>query len=340
MSLVSANTGSAAIVLDERRIREHRPVASPSEHGGEIESKPVDMHLDDPEPQTVHDQIADHRMVAVHGVAAAGVVAIGARVAVRHVVGGVVDAPERRRRSDHLAFAGVIEDDIEDDFDSGGVEIAHQPLELPHLTAGPVSGGVGRFGREERERMVAPDVAEGVGAGPACIERRIQFVEFHDRHQLHRGDPERLQVRNLLHQTRERPGILHAGRRVARECADVELVNDGLGDRRLQRLIGAPLEIDLRDEGSPPGGYRPRPFLATDNRSSVRIEHHEVPVERVADALWTAQPESVFGADAEIGDEDVPDIAGSVQSGIERHFVKRRPSAPVEEHERNGLGVL
>ena len=62
---------------------------------GQIEAEAVDVHLQHPVAQRVHDQLQHARMLQVERVAAAGVIHVVARiVADQAVVGGVVDAAE------------------------------------------------------------------------------------------------------------------------------------------------------------------------------------------------------------------------------------------------------
>ena len=69
---------------------EHRAVLAAREHAREVEAEAVDAQLVGPVLEAVHDEARDQRMVAVDRVAAAGVVAIAARVARVVVVEDVV----------------------------------------------------------------------------------------------------------------------------------------------------------------------------------------------------------------------------------------------------------
>ena len=59
-----------------------------------------------------------------------------------------------------IAFGGVVVNDVENDLDSSGVQIAHHPLELVHLLASIAAAGVFRFRREETNGVVAPVVCK------------------------------------------------------------------------------------------------------------------------------------------------------------------------------------
>ena len=101
------------------------------ERAGEVEPEAIDVHLVHPVPQAVHDQLQHLGALHVERVPAPGEVHVVARV-VGHepVVRGVVDPLQRQRRAEVVAFGGVVVDDVEDDFEAGGVERAHHPLEL------------------------------------------------------------------------------------------------------------------------------------------------------------------------------------------------------------------
>ena len=99
------------------------------------------MHLRDPVAQRVHDELQHVRLSRVQCVAGAGVVEVEPRVVVAQpVVGRVVDAAERQRRSSFVAFRRVVVDDVEDHLEAGGVQRAHQCLELAHLLAAAACG--------------------------------------------------------------------------------------------------------------------------------------------------------------------------------------------------------
>ena len=106
------------------------------ERGREVEAEPVDVHLEHPVAQAVHDQLQHVRVPHVQRVAGAGVVHVVAPV-VRDetVVRRVVDPLERQHRPEVVPLRGVVVDDVEDDFDARLVQRLHQVLELLHLLA-------------------------------------------------------------------------------------------------------------------------------------------------------------------------------------------------------------
>ncbi len=179
------------ILLDE--VEERREAVDvlqlARQRGGQVEPETVDVHLLHPVPEAVHDQLQHVGVAGVEGVARAGVVHVIAFVALdQPVVGGVVEAAERERRSEVVALRGVVVDDVEDHLDAGLVQRPNHRLELGHLAAGLPRRGVLVVRREEADRVVAPVVAE------PSIEEVAVLHELVDGHQLDGGDPELAQV--------------------------------------------------------------------------------------------------------------------------------------------------
>ena len=122
---------------------------------------------------------------------------------------------------------------------------------------------VGLVRREERHRRVAPVVDES--------RRRVLRVELEHRQQLHRGDAERLQVRNLLDQSGVGAALSgrDAGARMLREAAHVHLVNDGLRGRTHAAARRPPSRsaTDRRPRSSSRCGVVARPLAPRRGRS-------------------------------------------------------------------------
>ncbi len=152
------------------------------ERAREVEAEAVDVHLEDPVAQAVHDELQHARAAHVERVARAGEVLVVARVVRQQpVVGAVVDAAQRQRRPEVIALGGVVVDDVEDDFEVGGVEGTHHDLELAHGFERQRREREAHVGREVRERVVAPVVVQAAaerggprrcGDGPASARRR------------------------------------------------------------------------------------------------------------------------------------------------------------------------
>ena len=75
----------------------------------------------DPMPHGVEDEADDRRPVGGKRIAGAGIVDQAAGIVLRvAIVERVVEAAERQRRPVDVAFAGMVEDGVEDDVDAGG----------------------------------------------------------------------------------------------------------------------------------------------------------------------------------------------------------------------------
>ena len=117
----------------------------PGQRGRQVKPVAVDVHLGDPVPQRVHDQLQGPRVARVQRVPAAGRVHVQPRVGrVQPVVRRVVQPAEAQRRAGVVALGGVVEHHVEQDLDPGRVQRVHHRLELGHLAAGPPGPDRGR----------------------------------------------------------------------------------------------------------------------------------------------------------------------------------------------------
>ena len=132
MIFVSANNGSSAINSTIGGLGIKLPVAIATQDAGQIESETVDVIVVNPVSQTMKNHLANNRMIAVDRVAAATVVTVMLAFA-QDVVDLVFQSFERQRRTIFVAFAGVIEHDVQDHFDAGAVQRLDHLLELAHL---------------------------------------------------------------------------------------------------------------------------------------------------------------------------------------------------------------
>ena len=151
------------VLLDE--VEERREpvdvVQFAGERGREVEPEPVDVHLLDPVPEAVHDQLEHVGMAHVQAVAGARVVDVPARIGrVEPVVRLVVEPPERQHGTARAPLGGVVVDHVEDHLDARLVQGLHHHLELLHLLAAVTARRVGVVGSEEADRVVPPVVAE------------------------------------------------------------------------------------------------------------------------------------------------------------------------------------
>ena len=125
----------------------------------EVEAEPIDVHVDDPIPQAVHDELQHVGVPRVETVARARVVDVATEIfGIEPVVRGVVDALQRQHRPEVVTLGGVVVDDVEDHLEPRVVQPPHHPFELAHLLPALTGAAVLVVGREVRDRVVTPVV--------------------------------------------------------------------------------------------------------------------------------------------------------------------------------------
>ena len=146
---------------------------------------------------------------------------------------------------DVIALGRVVVDDVEDHLDAGLVQRLDHLLEVLHLLSLTVAMRVLVVRREVADRVVAPVVAQ-----PSLDEVRV-VDEFVDRQHLEGGDAESLEV---LDEGRVGDAGIAAAQLFVdvgmedRRAFDVGLVDDSLGPRQPERLIGRPIEVRIDDD--------------------------------------------------------------------------------------------
>ena len=102
-----------------------------SQRTGEIEPKPIDMHLGHPISQAVHQHLQDSRMSHIKRIAATGEIGvIPSILVIQQVVARIVDPAPRKRRPPFIPFRGMVIDHIQNDLDSGGMQRADHRFEF------------------------------------------------------------------------------------------------------------------------------------------------------------------------------------------------------------------
>ena len=140
------------------------------ERGCEIEPEAVDMADFHPVSKRIHHHLQDTRVRKVERISrTCEVVVVAGIVRLQPVIGRVVDAPERQGRSKVVALGGVVVDDVEQNLDPGIVESGNRGAKCIER----IVGSVARFGGEERERVIAPIVAELLFDQPAIVDESM-----------------------------------------------------------------------------------------------------------------------------------------------------------------------
>ena len=122
------------------------------------------MHFLDPVTKAVHDHAADDRMIGVERVAGAAEIGVAGAVWLEDVVSAVVQSPETQRWAAMVAFRGVIEHHVENDFDARPVQRLDHVAKLVHRAQRILARAVRLVRRKERNRRVAPIIDSSRGA--------------------------------------------------------------------------------------------------------------------------------------------------------------------------------
>lgn len=226
----------------------------------------------------------------------------------------------------------MVEDDVEDDFDSRLVERLHKLLEFPDRAARRLVRRERRFRGEEPDCRVSPIVLHARARHRVHV-RVLVFVELKYGKKLNRGDSKLLQVGNLLLESRVCSRMLHLRRGGGGEPFEVRLVDYRFSERDFERHVVAPVERFVVDDDV----FRhllERPRLVgkqvPENRTSgktfrLRVKKmllpvEAVPVRRIERSFRAVQVER---ARLEPLDENVPDVSRLVRLRAQLYRLER-----------------
>ena len=317
---------------EERAVAVEACVAT-AQHRRQVETKTIDMHLADPVAQAVHHHLQHPWLAQVERVAAASVVFVLRRVvgcvaagvsAGVSVIARVVEPTEADRRPVFVAFGAVVVDHVEDHFDAVRVQPLDHAAELVAVRLAAQARCQPRVGAEKADRVVAPVVRQ---AHPG----QAQFIDtLVHRQQAHRRDAQALQVGEGSVGAQSRVAAAHrfghAGVQLG-ESLDMQFVEHGVGQWRVQRPVVTPIEMVVDDTclQRMPGvvvhvqqrrvpridaGLVAAPFEATDDLARIRVEQQLVGVEAVTlvGLPRPAHPQPVHQPRRCVGQVAVPDI--------------------------------
>jgi hypothetical protein len=153
-----------------------------AQHRGQVEAEAVDVHLLHPIAQAVEHELQHPRVAQVERIAAAAeVVVAGASFRRQAVPASVVEAAPADRRAGLVAFGGVVEDHVEQDFDAGCVQGLDHGPELVARDLALRPRGVARARAEETDGVVAPVVAQAVGLQVPFVDELVHGQQAHGR---------------------------------------------------------------------------------------------------------------------------------------------------------------
>ena len=159
-------------IPEHRRVWQRPSRVVAREDRREIEAKAVDVHLGHPVAQAVLNQTPHDRLVRVQGVAAPGIVGVLRFVLLEDVIELVGQAAIAQRGSISAVLRCVVEDDVEDDFESRAMErFDHVPKFVKHPE---------RF-LPRAERMMRREEGDGLVPPVIHASRRVLRVELKHR---------------------------------------------------------------------------------------------------------------------------------------------------------------
>ena len=153
----------------------------PSEDACKIEAEAVHMVLGRPIAKAFLDHVADYRMVAVHGIAAAGVILI-ASVRREQIIYLVVEAFKRNDRTVRPSFRRMVEDDVKKALDIISVQLPYHLLQLIALAVVFRLIRVAGVRRKEADGVVAPVIQQPFAVVFTVISCLIEFEYGHEFH--------------------------------------------------------------------------------------------------------------------------------------------------------------
>ena len=307
-------------------MHERLAVLAARQHARKIHAETVDVHLAYPDTRGTLAETRHDRVIAVDRVADPREIEILASILGIQVIEEFVHEPlEADRGAARAGFGRMVQNGVEDDRDTRLVQRLHHVAKL-----GARIALRGKFGmqREEAVRAIAPIIRE---AKVFTRGRQILTVERHHGQELHRGDAERPQIRDLLDEAREGARVLHAGGWMTREPAHVHLVDDGVLQRLPQGLVAFPVVNVRRRNARAKAGA----FAAPSSRAIPQLVAHE-PRPRIQELARRIEPEAVCGRVRPIGaprviptraraaDEHVPKEIRAMRTRIELHLEQRR----------------
>src|SRR5580700_3920172 len=144
------------------------------------------MGFPNPVQEALGDQLCAYGMVAIERISASGKIhVVLQRPGHQQIIRAIIDASERKSWSLLVAFVRVVEDHVENHFNTRLVHGLDQIAELAQVAAGLGIEAIRRLGREETDCAVSPEIPYGL---PVDNSERRGLVEITDGKQLHSGN--------------------------------------------------------------------------------------------------------------------------------------------------------
>ncbi len=155
-----------------------------ADNGGEIEAEAIDTGMGDEVAERFDDEMAHLWVIAGERIAGAGIVDQRAGiVGCVTVIGEVVETAQRQRRTEAIALARMVEDEIEDHADACIMQFGDRVAQF-----GDAAGAEPRIERHKADGVVTPAIGK-------VQRRQMPLVDpGGDRHQFHGADADLLEM--------------------------------------------------------------------------------------------------------------------------------------------------
>ena len=170
--------------IHQRWVRHQVPVAIARKDARKIKSEPIDMVVMYPMSQAMENELAANRMVAIECVTATGVVAVVCSARIEDVVDLILKSFKGQNRAAFIAFAGMIENHVENHFDACLMQGLDHLLELLDLCPRFFGRCISSVRSKESHWVVSPIVWT-----LRRITVDVQNRELMNGHEFNCGDP-------------------------------------------------------------------------------------------------------------------------------------------------------
>ena len=162
--------------------------------------------------------------------------------------------PELDRGAEFVPLAGMIENDIEDDFDPRPMQCLHHIAKFAQMAGLLEARRSSPLAARRGRRSVAPVMPDSGAPSIGLVPPTSVSSNLKDREEFDGGDPQGLEIGDLSTTAAKVPGWRPGGRG-ARETADVHLIDDRLAHWPVDRRVALPIVGDGIDDSAAQRGH-------------------------------------------------------------------------------------
>ena len=172
----------------------------------------------------------------------------------------------------------MVEDNVEDHFDTIVVEILDQCFKFQTFAVIFHGGTVACIGCKETDRIISPEVNEFVFIDQSDV---THLVKFEDWHQLYCIDSKLFQVRNLFAQAFKCTAVHNTGTFIHGKSADMKFIDDQVFHRNGMVTLAAPVKVGMYYAGAVTvlGVVHMSPLALSGDGACVRIQENLIFIE-------------------------------------------------------------